>query len=134
MMESPCRRQCGRGILHATKSRKGGAKRWDLFDDAKKNFTISQIIRIFALEITIGIFGKMNNVNLNISLPRSDMDFMCLLGKRMGWSVREINNTDALFDPETGEYLNEETMQAIRDVEAGRGVVRCKSIDEPHQP
>ena len=72
----------------------------------------------------------MNNVNLNISLPRSDMDFMCLLGKRMGWSVREINHTDALFDPETGEYLNEETMQAIRDVEAGKGVVRCNSIDE----
>ena len=58
------------------------------------------------------------------------MDFVCLLGKRMGWNVKEVKTPDALFDPESGKYLNEETMQAIRDVEEGKGVVRCKSIDE----
>lgn len=72
----------------------------------------------------------MNSVNLNISLPKSDMDFMRLLGKRMGWNVKEVKVPDSLYDPESGEYLNEETMQAIRDVEAGKGVVRCKNIDE----
>lgn len=72
----------------------------------------------------------MNSVNLNISIPRSDMNFMLLLGKRMGWSVKEEQSTDTLFDPESGEYLSEETMQAIRDVEAGNGVTRCKSIDD----
>ena len=72
----------------------------------------------------------MNCVNLNISLPKSDMDFMYLLGKRMGWEVKEAKTPDALFDPESGEYLNEETMQAIRDVEAGKDVKRCNSIDE----
>lgn len=69
----------------------------------------------------------MNSVSVNISLPQSDIPFMRMLGQRMGWRVRE---SDALFDPESGEYLNEETMQAIRDVEAGEGVVRCKSIDD----
>ena len=72
----------------------------------------------------------MNCVNLNISLPKSDMDFMYLLGKRMGWEVKEAKTPDTLFDPESGKYLNEETMQAIRDVEAGKGVKRCNSIDE----
>lgn len=72
----------------------------------------------------------LNSVNLNISLPRSDMDFMRMLGKRMGWSVKEVLDSEALYDPESGEYLNEETMQAIRDVEAGKDVSRCKSVDE----
>ena len=71
-----------------------------------------------------------NSVNLNINLPRSDRAFLIMLGKRMGWNVQEIPTPDALFDPESGEYLNEETMQAIRDVEDGKNVVRCKNIDE----
>jgi antitoxin component of RelBE/YafQ-DinJ toxin-antitoxin module len=58
------------------------------------------------------------------------MDFMRMLGKRMGWSVKEVLDSEALYDPESGEYLNEETMQAIRDVEAGKDVSRCKSVDE----
>ena len=57
------------------------------------------------------------------------MAFFRQLAKRMGWSVSEVTPNDSLFDPETGEYLNEETMQAIRDVEAGH-VKRCKNLDE----
>lgn len=78
----------------------------------------------------IDIYSMINNVNLNINLPRSDMDFMYQLGKRMGWNIKEVLTPSGLFDPESGEYLNEETMQAIRDVESGKDVVRCKSIDE----
>ncbi len=62
-------------------------------------------------------------------MPRGDMAFFRQLAKRMGWSVSEVTPNDSLFDPETGEYLNEETMQAIRDVEAGH-VKRCKNLDE----
>ena len=71
-----------------------------------------------------------NSVNLHINLPRSDRAFLIMLGKRMGWNVQEVQTPDALFDPESGQYLNEETMQAIHDVEAGKGVARCKNIDE----
>lgn len=62
-------------------------------------------------------------------MPRADMAFIKQLGKRMGWTVSEAKPTDNLYDPESGEFLNDETMQAIRDVEAGR-VNRCKDMNE----
>lgn len=67
--------------------------------------------------------------SVNIQMPRSDMVFFRQLAKRMGWSVSEVSTNDSLYDPETGDYLNEETMQAIRDVEAGH-VKRCSSLDD----
>ena len=66
---------------------------------------------------------------INIQMPRGDMAFLRQLAKRMGWSLSEVTTNDRLYDPETGEYLNEETMQAIRDAEAGK-VTRCNSFDE----
>ena len=62
-------------------------------------------------------------------MPRADMAFIKQLGKRMGWTVTEAKPTDNLYDPESGEFLNDETMQAIRDVEAGK-VNRCKDMKE----
>lgn len=47
----------------------------------------------------------------------------------MGWTISEAKQSDSLYDPETNSYLNDETMQAIRDVEAGK-VERCKDMDE----
>ena len=67
--------------------------------------------------------------SINIQMPRGDMAFFRQLAKRMGWSVSEVSINDRLYDSETGEYLNEETMQAIRDVEAGQ-VIRCSNLDE----
>ena len=43
--------------------------------------------------------------------------------------LRGLSFNDHLYDPESGCYLNEETMQAIRDVEAGN-VIKCNSVDE----
>ena len=57
------------------------------------------------------------------------MAFIKQLGKRMGWTVSEGKPVDNLYDPESGAYLNDETMQAIRDVEAGK-VNRCKDMNE----
>ena len=68
-------------------------------------------------------------VSINISIPRGDMSFIRQLGKRMGWTISEIKQSDNLYDPETNSYLNEETMQAIRDIEAGK-VERCKDMNE----
>ena len=62
-------------------------------------------------------------------MPRADMAFIKQLSKRMGWTVSESKPTDNLYDPESGSYLNDETMQAIRDVEAGK-VMRCKDMNE----
>lgn len=68
-------------------------------------------------------------VTININMPRSDMAFIKQLGKRMGWIVSEVKPVDNLYDSESGAYLNDETMQAIRDVEAGK-VTRCKDMNE----
>lgn len=51
------------------------------------------------------------------------------LASRMLLPAENAVTADRLYDPETGRYLNEETMQAIRDVEAGN-VIKCNSVDE----
>lgn len=43
--------------------------------------------------------------------------------------LRGLSFDDRLYDPESGCYLNDETMQAIRDVEVGN-VIKCNSVDE----
>lgn len=68
-------------------------------------------------------------VSININMPRNDMAFVRKLARRMGWAVSEVNPPGRLYDPESKAYLNEETMQAIRDVEAGK-VIRCKDMNE----
>lgn len=57
------------------------------------------------------------------------MAFIKQLSKRMGWTMSETKSADNLYDPESGTFLNDETMQAIRDVEAGK-VMRCKDMNE----
>ena len=69
------------------------------------------------------------SVTMSINIPKRDISFLRKLSERMGWSVRENVSPDALYDPESGAYLNEETMQAIRDVEAGK-VMRCDNLGE----
>lgn len=69
------------------------------------------------------------SVSVNVSMPRADVAFMRQLGKRMGWSVSKEKQMDNLYDPESGAFLNDETMQAIRDIEAGKSM-RCKNMDE----
>jgi len=69
------------------------------------------------------------SVSVNISMPRADVAFIRQLGKRMGWEVSKDRPTDNLYDPESGTFLNDETMQAIRDIEAGKSM-RCKNMNE----
>lgn len=68
-------------------------------------------------------------VTVSINMPRADMAFIKQLSKRMGWTMSETKSADNLYDPESGTFLNDETMQAIRDVEAGK-VMRCKDMNE----
>lgn len=69
------------------------------------------------------------SVTMSINIPKRDISFLRKLSERMGWSLRENVSPDALYDPECSAYLNEETMQAIRDEEAGK-VMRCDNIGE----
>ena len=49
------------------------------------------------------------------------IDLFKKMMEKMGWtySVAEPHKP-RLYDPETGEYLNDETMQAIEDVRSGK--------------
>lgn len=71
----------------------------------------------------------MTSVTMSINIPKSDIGLVKRLSKRMGWSINEEREDGRLYDPETGGYLNDETMRAVRDAEAGR-VFRCGSISE----
>lgn len=68
-------------------------------------------------------------ISVNISMPKNDMSFIRKLAKRMGWSISETEQPARLYDSESDSYLNDETMEAIREVEAGH-VTRCKDMKE----
>jgi hypothetical protein len=41
-----------------------------------------------------------------------------------------VKSKNRLYDPETGEYLNDETMKAIEDAHKGIGVTQYDSADD----
>ncbi|MBP3511282.1 MAG: hypothetical protein J6K19_04480 [Prevotella sp.] len=76
----------------------------------------------------------MATENITLTIPTDDYGFLEKLAGKMGW-LMNIGKTkhvapDALYDPETGRYLNEETMQVIRDAQKGINVFTCDSVDE----
>ena len=58
---------------------------------------------------------------ITINIPNHEVSFFKKMMEKMGWtySVAEPRKP-RLYDPETGEYLNDETMQAIEDVRSGK--------------
>ena len=75
---------------------------------------------------------------ITINIPNSKVSFFKKLIAEMGWTYEMKEETVAakkkkprLYDPETGEYLNDETMKAIEDVRSGKEpVYEMKSMDE----
>jgi len=69
----------------------------------------------------------MNTVALDrslftVSVPSVDVKKFKQFIKLMGWTAT-VAPTPArarLYDPETGEYVNDETMQAIEDMRSGK--------------
>ena len=66
---------------------------------------------------------------ITINIPNHEVNFFKKVISRMGWTISYPSTPDALYDPESGEYLNEETMQAIHDVESGK-TTRCKDFKD----
>ncbi|MBP1541570.1 MAG: hypothetical protein ILA25_05310 [Prevotella sp.] len=73
---------------------------------------------------------------ITINIPDSKVSFFKKLIAEMGWNyeVREDTHSKVkarLYDPETGEYLNDKTMKAIEDVRSGKEpVYEMKSMDD----
>ena len=58
-----------------------------------------------------------------LTVPKADVSFFKTMAKKMGWTIERKKaavRKPRLYDPETGEYLNEETMQLIEDVRSGK--------------
>lgn len=75
---------------------------------------------------------------ITINIPNREVNFFKKMMSKMGWSytvAEEPAKTKApkprLYDPETGEYLNDKTMKIIEDVRSGKEpVYEMKSMEE----
>lgn len=71
-----------------------------------------------------------------LTVPKADVNFFKTMAKKMGWTIERKRPTRTkakprLYDPETGEYLNDETMKVIEDVRSGKEpTYEMKSLEE----
>lgn len=77
----------------------------------------------------------MNSMTLNhnifsVSVPDVDTRKFKQLIRLMGWKIAPAKEHARLYDPETGECLNEETMKVIEDARKGRNIAFKGSFDE----
>lgn len=74
------------------------------------------------------------SVSLNtftIQVPTADQTFFKAFVKKMGWSIkRQKVQKVRLYDPETGDYLNDKTMKVIEDARKGKGMLTVGSMDD----
>ena len=64
--------------------------------------------------------ATLNQNHFMVSVPKIDTKKFKSLIKLMGWTVAPAKSTARLYDPETGDYVNDETMQAIEDARSGQ--------------
>ena len=67
-----------------------------------------------------------------VSVPQLDTKRFKGIAKAMGWIIlpMPIVEKPQLYDPESGAYLNEETMRVIEDSRKGIGVNHYASFDD----
>lgn len=70
---------------------------------------------------------------ITVNIPDRKVSFFKKLIAEMGWTyeVADAKSRARLYDPETGEYLNDKTMKVIENVRNGKDpVYEIKSMDE----
>ena len=72
---------------------------------------------------------------ITINIPNHEVSFFKKMVSKMGWTYEVKEEASApkprLYDPETGECLNDKTMKAIEDVRSGKEpVYEMKSMEE----
>ncbi len=66
-----------------------------------------------------------------LTVPKDEVSFFKKMAKKMGWSIERKTKPKArLYDPETGEYLNDETMKTIEDTMNGKGLIKFDSYED----
>ena len=71
--------------------------------------------------ITTAIPTKAAPDTFTLTVPKADVNFFKTMAKKMGWTIeRKRTAKPRLYDPETGEYLNDKTMKVIENVRSGK--------------
>ena len=66
-----------------------------------------------------------------LTVPKADVSFFKTMAKKMGWTVERKKATKPLlYDPETGDYLNDATMKVIENARKGKDVIEVGSMDD----
>ena len=80
--------------------------------------TTTQAPAAAQLLVTISDLSMVNDIKKAISMLKGVT------------TVKKQKTRPRLYDPETGEYLNDETMKAIEDAHNGIGVTHYDSVDD----
>jgi len=72
----------------------------------------------------------LNHSIFSVSVPDVDTRKFKQLIRLMGWKIAPAKEPARLYNPETGECLNEETMKVIEDARRGRNIAFKGSFDE----
>lgn len=75
-----------------------------------------------AIELNSAIIKQLGYISDNESLLTKVLNYLKGLTKE--------HTESALYDPESGKYLNEETMQTIKDSIEGKNMVDCGSFED----
>ena len=67
---------------------------------------------------------------LTVSIPSIETKKFKQFIKLMGWTATAAPARARLYDPETGDYVNDETMQVIEDARRGKGIAFQGTMDE----
>ena len=66
-----------------------------------------------------------------LTVPKADVSLFKSIAKKMGWKIeRKRAVKPRLYDPETGDSLNNATMKVIEDARKGKDVIEVGSMDE----
>ena len=65
-----------------------------------------------------------------VSIPSIETKKFKQFIKLMGWTATAAPARARLYDPETGDYVNDETMQVIEDARRGKGIAFQGTMDE----
>ena len=81
------------------------------------------------MNVAIPTSAQFDTFTLNI--PKDEVSFFKKMAKKMGWSIeKKKKEKPRMFDPETGEYLNDETMKVIEDAMNGKGLMEFDSYED----
>ena len=79
----------------------------------------------------IGTAAKAAPDTFTLTVPKADVNFFKTMAKKMGWTIeRKRTVKPRLYDPETGDYLNDATMKVIENARKGKDVIDVGSMDD----